>query len=401
MTAILAGIRVIEVAEHGFVPGAGALLAGWGAEVIKVEPVERGDAARGLATAASHGVNVLFQNANRRKRSIGLDLASPEGQDVLYQLVATADVFLTNKLPRVRKRLCIDVDDLRAHNPRIVYVRGSGQGVHGPEAHQGGFDGLTYWSRGGVSAALTTPGADHPVRMAGPGFGDVQSGAMLAGGVAAALFQRERTGKGVVVDSSLLATAMWAMQPSIVAAELTGVEVLPISVHDEIGNPLTNNYRTSDDRYVGLGMLESDRFWPGFCQACDVPEWLEDPRFADSGSRAQHREELTALLDELFARRPLTEWKSVLGRQEGPWTVVQYPAEVARDPQAEANGYVQTVEYDNGRTLRLVSAPVQFGGSPGTLTPAPDHGADTDDVLQELGFSRAGIARLKDAGAIG
>jgi crotonobetainyl-CoA:carnitine CoA-transferase CaiB-like acyl-CoA transferase len=236
--------------------------------------------------------------------------------------------------------------------------------------------------------------------MAGPGFGDVQSGAMLAGGVAAALFQRERTGEGVIVDSSLLATAMWAMQPSIVAAQLTGVEVLPIAAHDSVGNPLTNNYRTSDDRYVGLGMLESDRYWPGFCKVCDVPEWLDDPRFADSARRAQHRELLTARLDELFAGRTLAEWKSVLGRQEGPWTVVQYPAEVARDPQAEANGYVQTVEYDQGRSLQLVSAPVQFGGSPGTLTPAPEHGAHTEDILQELGFDWAEINRLKAAGAI-
>ena len=404
MAKPLEGVRVLEVALYAYVPSAGAILSEWGADVIKVEHPRRPDPMRGTFAwdipPGTGGFTYMWEVTNRGKRGIAVDIANPEGRQVVLRLAEQADVFLTNFLSEARQKLGIDATDIMARNPRIVYVRGSGQGVRGPEAHQGGFDGLTYWSRGGVSAALTAPGADHPVRMAGPGFGDVQSGAMLAGGVAAALFQRERTGEGVVVDSSLLASAMWAMQPSMVASELTGVGVLPIALHEEIGNPLTNNYRTSDARYIGLGMLESDRYWPGFCKVCEVPEWLDDPRFTDSVSRAEHREELTALLDELFARRPLAEWKTVLGRQEGPWTIVQTPAEVAQDPQAEANGYVQTVEYGNGRTLRLVSAPVQFGGSPGALTPAPEHGADTESVLQELGYDWADIARLKEDGAI-
>ncbi len=287
-----------------------------------------------------------------------------------------------------------------ARNPSIVYGRGSGQGAVGPDAEDGGFDGLTYWSRGGVAAALTVEGAPHPVRMAGPGFGDVQSGALLAGGIAAALFQRQRTGQGVVVDGSLLASGMWAMQPTIVASNLVGVDTLPVAEHDQVGNPLTNIYRTADGRFVGLGLLESDRFWPGFCEAVEAPDLAADGRFADSATRADHRVELTALLDEIFGRHPLSELKEILRRQEGPWTVVQYPSEVARDPQAEANGYVQDVEYDGGRTLRLVSAPVQFDQSPGKLTPAPEHGADTERVLEEFGYSWDDIARLKESGAI-
>jgi crotonobetainyl-CoA:carnitine CoA-transferase CaiB-like acyl-CoA transferase len=236
--------------------------------------------------------------------------------------------------------------------------------------------------------------------MAGPGFGDVQSGMMLAGGVGAALFQRERTGKGSVVDVSLLSAGMWAMQPTMVASSLTGVDVLPIPSHDSIGNPLVNTYRTADDRYLTFGMLESDRYWPGFCEVTGKSEWVTDPRFAGPAARADNRQVLTALLDDLFGRFTLAEWRETLGRQEGPWTVLQLPSEVLRDPQAEANRYVQDVDYGEGRTLRLISAPVQFDGSPGDLTPAPEHGAHTEEVLLEMGIDWDEIARMKGAGIV-
>lgn len=404
MTKPLEGIRVLEVALYAFVPAAGAVLAEWGAEVIKVEHPHRPDPMRGTAAwdipPGTGGFTYMWEVANRGKSGIAVDIANPEGREIVLQLVERADVFLTNFLPEARQKLGIDVADIMERNPRIVYGRGSGQGATGPDAEEGGFDGLTFWSRAGIGAALTQPGADRPVRMVGPGFGDVQSGALLAGGIAAGLFQRERTGRGVVVDGSLLATGMWAMQPTIVASNLTGVETLPIAKHDDIGNPLTNVYRTADGRFVALGMLESDRFWTGFCEVAGLAELVSDPRFTSSTERAENRRELTAILDDAFARHSYAEWREMLGRQEGPWTTVQYPSEVAADPQAEANGYVQDVDYGGGRTLRLVSAPVQFDGGPGRLSPAPDHGADTELVLQDLGYSWDDIGRLKDNGAI-
>jgi crotonobetainyl-CoA:carnitine CoA-transferase CaiB-like acyl-CoA transferase len=398
------GVRVLEVALYAYVPSAGAVLAEWGAEVIKVEHPRRPDPMRGTAAwdipPGTGGFTYMWEVTNRGKRGIAVDIANAEGRDVILKLVDQADVFLTNFLPDARQKLRIDVDDIMERNPRIVYGRGSGQGPIGPDAQEGGFDGLTFWSRGGVSAALTPPGAPHPVRMAGPGFGDVQSGALLAGGIAAGLYQRAKTGEGVVVDGSLLASGMWAMQPTIVASSLVGTPTLPIAAHDDIGNPLTNNYRTADDRYITLGLLESDRYWPAMCETLDAPELLADPRFAGADARAHNRSELTARLDRIFARRPLSEWKDILRRQEGPWTVVQYPSEVARDPQAEANGYVQDVDYGQGLNLRLVSAPIQFGATPGRLTPAPQHGADTEHVLEELGYDWDDIGRLKESGAI-
>ena len=204
-------------------------------------------------------------------------------------------------------------------------------------------------------------GAAHPVRMVGPGFGDVQAGMTLAGGVGAALYQRERTGTGSVVDVSLLSTGMWAMQPTMVASSLTGVDVLPIPAHDTIGNPLVNVYRTADGRHLTLGMLESDRYWPGFCEVTGKSDLVTDPRFCDAAARADHRELLTAMLDELFDMFTLEEWQEMLGRQEGPWTVLQYPGEVAHDPQAEANGYVQDVDYGARPDLaaRLGAGPIR------------------------------------------
>ena len=155
MTAVMDGVRVLEVAEHTFVPAASALLSDWGADVIKIEHVERGDAMRGLASTGiavvPGDVHVLLEHSNRGKRSLGLDLTAPEGLDLLYRLAATSDVFLTNKLPSVRTKLHIDVDDVRAHNPRIIYVRGTGQGERGPDADKGSYDSLAFWARAGVA----------------------------------------------------------------------------------------------------------------------------------------------------------------------------------------------------------------------------------------------------------
>lgn len=342
----------------------------------------------------------MWEVANHGKRGMAIDISKPEGGELILQMAEEADVFVTNFLTEGRRKLVIDVEEVMERNPRIIYARGSGQGPAGPDAELGGFDGLTYWERGGIAATLTPVGGDHPVRMAGPGLGDVQSGTALVGGIGAALFQRERSGKGVAVDVSLLSAGMWAMQPTVVAASLTGVDVLPIPAHDDIGNPLVNTYRTSDGRHLTLSMLESDRYWLGFREVTRRSDLVNDPGFAGSAAPVENRAALTAILAELFGSHTLAEWKDMLGRQEEPWTVLQYPGEVARDPQAEANGYVQDVNYGDGRTLRLVSAPVQFDESPGTLTPAPQYGAQTEEVLQEMGCDSEDLGWMNEAGVI-
>ncbi|MBV9665747.1 MAG: CoA transferase, partial [Actinobacteria bacterium] len=208
MTAVLDGVRILEVAEHTFVPAASALLADWGAEVIKIEHVERGDAMRGLAATGVLGiptdVHALLEHSNRGKKSLALDLTSSDGLEILYKLAATADVFLTNKLPGVRKKLHIDLDEIRAHNPKIIYVRGTGQGERGPDADKGSYDSLAFWARAGIATGCFRPEYDLVPSPPGPGFGDSIGAMTIAGGIMGALFHRERTGEATTVDVSLL-----------------------------------------------------------------------------------------------------------------------------------------------------------------------------------------------------
>src|SRR2546423_1978120 len=207
------GVRVLEVAEHTFVPAASALLADWGADVVKIEHVERGDAMRGLASTGvavvPNDVHVLLEHSDRGKRSLGLDLTSPEGLEILYKLAGTADVFLTNKLPSVRTKLKIDVDDIRAHNADIIYVRGTGQGERGPDADKGSYDQLSYWLRTGI--AMGVKQHDNVPPPPAPAFGDSIGAMNIAGAVMGALYHRERTGKATTVDVSLLHSGLWSM----------------------------------------------------------------------------------------------------------------------------------------------------------------------------------------------
>jgi crotonobetainyl-CoA:carnitine CoA-transferase CaiB-like acyl-CoA transferase len=404
---LMQGVRILEVASWTFVPAAGAVLADWGADVVKVEHPVTGDPQRGLITSglmpggAAGGVNFMVEQPNRGKRSVGLNIASPDGLELLYRLVETSDVFLTNFLPQTLSRLKIDVDSLRARNPKIIYVRGTGQGVRGPHAHKGGYDGASYWARGGIADALTPADRDWPLGQGSPGFGDLNGGMTIAGAISAALFSRERTGEAPVVDVSLLAMAMWTMSPLVVASKLFGLNRIPSGPRTQNPNPLVNMYRTKDDRFLTLMMLESDRWWPDLCQHLDRPDLADDPRFADAGARSEHREECITTLDEIFGQRTLDEWKDKLETAGGVWAPVQTVRELHDDPQAVANGYLQDVTADDGTTtFTLVANPVQFNELPPDLRRAPEHGEHTEDLLLELGVEWEDIARFKESGAI-
>jgi crotonobetainyl-CoA:carnitine CoA-transferase CaiB-like acyl-CoA transferase len=400
-TQVLSGVRVIEVAQWWFVPAAGAVLADWGADVVKVEHPVAGDPMRGLVTSGimpqTGGVNFMVEQPNRGKRGIGVDLANPHGLELLHKLVAKADVFLTNFLPAARRRLMIDVDDIRRVNPKIVYARGHGQGPKGPDAEKGGYDAASFWCRGGISHALTPPGSDGPV-MQRAAFGDSTGGALLAGGIAAALFQRERTGVAPVVDLSLLGSAMWIMAPDIIAAKLLGMD-LPAGDRTAPPNPIVNSYRTQDGRWLFLNMLQSDRNWPELVEHLGHPELVTDPRFADARARFENRAECARVLEGIFASRTLADWRARLAHIEGVWQPMQTPRELNDDVQAHANGYLPAVDRDGSR-FTLVASPVQFDEQPVALRPAPDLGQHTEEVLLELGLSWDEIGVYRDSGAI-
>ena len=404
MTAILEGVRILEVAEQTFVPSAAALLSDYGAEVIKIEHHERGDAMRGLVSAgilSTEGdVHPLMEHSNRGKRSLGLNLATDEGRDILYNLAATSDVFLHNKLPSVRKKLKIDVDDVRSHNPRIIYVSGTGQGERGPEADRGAYDSLAFWSRTGVAYATTWPEYGHLVGLPGPGFGDSLGGMTIAGGILGALFHRERTGEALTVDVSLLATGMWAMGQSIALSLLNNIPQAPLPLDMLHPNPLVGQYLTKDQRWFVISSLQVGKYWPEFVTLLGKPEWAADPRFADLGSLMEHRSEAVALLEGFFADHTIIEIREMLADYSGQWAVAENTLEVAEDPQTSANGYLQACETASGSPFKLVTAPVQFGGEPAPVHRSPEFNEHADGVLAELGLDGEAIIDLKIKGIV-
>src|SRR3954468_6878612 len=374
MTAVMQGVRILEVAEHTFVPAASALLADWGAEVIKIEHVERGDAMRGLATSGTvslgGGVHVLLEHSNRGKQSLGLDLKSEEGLEILYRLAAVSDVFLTNKLPSVRTKLKVDVDDIRAHNPNIIYVRGTGQGERGPDADKGSYDSLAFWARAGIAIGAMRPEYDVVPAPPAPGFGDSIGAMTIAGGIMGALFHRERTGEATTVDVSLLGTGMWAMGQAIGLSLMFDQPWRPPPAA-LTGNPLAQTYGTKDERSVAFTCLQAGKYWPDFCKVIGRPELADDERFADHASLLANSVEAIQILTEHFATATLEEWRGRLEPFTGQWTVVQHTLEVVTDPQTVANGYMQKCETAAGKAFQLVAAPVQFGEEPAVPERAP------------------------------
>ncbi len=406
MQGMMQGVKVLEVAQWWFVPAAGAVLADWGADVIKVEHPLTGDGQRGLAAvgfkSTEGNVDFMMQQSNRGKRSVGIDLAHPEGRELLYALAEQCDVFLTNFLPDARERLEIDVEHIRARNPNIIYVRGHGHGPKGPDAGKGGYDATAFWSRGGIAHMLTPAGLENPV-MQRAAFGDSIGAMTVAGGIAAALFGRERTGEAPVVDISLLNTAMWVLAPDIVASKLIegGGSFIPKFSRKQAPNPVGNSYKTKDGRWLLLMMLQPDKHWADFCRHIDRPDLIEDERFADSPARFKNREAAIGILDEIFASRTLDEWRQQFASMEGPWAPMQSAEELHDDVQVLENGYLPDIDGADKGHFKLVASPVQFDEAPIEIgSPSPEMGQHTEAVLLEMGVEWEQIAALKESGAI-
>jgi crotonobetainyl-CoA:carnitine CoA-transferase CaiB-like acyl-CoA transferase len=341
--------------------------------------------------------NPNIEHANRGKRSLGLDMARPEGRQVLYDLTRRSDVFLTSFLPATRRRLGIDVEDIREVNPRIIYARGSALGPRGAEAERGGYDSTAFWARGTTAASLTPPGVEGMIPPPGPAYGDTISGTNLAGGIAAALLKRERTGEPSIVDVSLLGSGVWAMGHGIALSQHLGEPLVapPLGAHGAMANPLTGLYVTADGRYLCLTMLQPAKFWADTCRHLDRPEMADDPRFATAELIAANTGQAVKILREAIASRTLAEWTERFATLAGPWAPVQDTLQVGEDAQVRANEYLV-----RAGELELVASPVQFDLSPPQLGPAPEFAAQTEEILMELGLDWERILALKAAGAV-
>jgi crotonobetainyl-CoA:carnitine CoA-transferase CaiB-like acyl-CoA transferase len=404
MTAVMQGVRVLEVAEHTFVPAASALLADWGAEVIKIEHVERGDAMRGLMSsgiaAISSDVHVLLEHSNRGKQSLGLDLSTPEGLDILGKLAATCDVFLTNKLPPVRTKLKIDVDDIRAHNPNVIYVRGSGQGERGPEADRGSYDSLAYWCRAGIAMGMKLEEYDYVPMPPAPAFGDSIGAMTIAGGIMGALFHRERTGEATTVDVSLLSVGLWSMGAALALSLQFGMGWRPPPAGASTGNPLVTTYTTKDDRFLSFSCLQAAKYWPELCEIVKRPELATDERFADADAIRENAAVATDLLRAVFAERTADEWRERLADFSGQWVLVQDTLEATSDPQTVANGYVAECTTAEGAAYQLATAPVQYNGEAAQPARAPEFNEHGDAILADLGLDWDTVVDLKVRGVV-
>ncbi len=401
MAGALSGVKVIELGTMAAVPGGAAILAEWGADVLKVEDPGGGDPARTLNVIPDAGgrgeAGPLWEQANRNKRSAAIDIRNEKGRDALLKLVEGADVFVTSTRHAGLERGGLAYEHLRVVNERIIYCHLSGYGREGDEAWRPGYDALCYWSRSGLADSLTPVGQTPlPQR---PALGDHTTSIAIAAGVCSALYVRERTGKGQEIRASLLHTGLWVTSMDQVTASISQKE-LPKMSSSAIRNPMANYYKTKDG-YISILSLQMDRFWERFCRAVDRPDLLENPRYATRELQMEHAQELAGIFQEEFVKRGVWEWAKPLDDADIRWGVIQTTLQATKDKQAWANGYFHTLEHPDIDHVDVVTAPVQFSETPGAVTTAsPDLGQHTEEVLLDAGYTWDDITGLKDAGAI-
>ena len=397
MPGPLQGVKVVEITMFQQGPVAGMRLGDLGADVIKVEP-QTGDPGRGMmrivgADTGLKGRNYYFESNNRNKRSIVLDLKTEKGIEIFLKLIDRSDVFLTNMGIEVPQRLGIGPEKLMARNPRLIYAHASGWGRMGPDAEVPSFD-YTGIARSGTMMMSGERGGPPGTLI--PGMGDEQGGLVCAWAITAALYAREKTGKGQLVDTSLMGSLIALHGVNFAAPGVLGQE-FPRLLRAEAGNPIYNHYKCADGKWIVIAHLQPDRYWPNVCRALSLEELEYDPRFASIEARHDNAKELVAIMDKRFAMKTRVEWMDIFDKEDVIYTSVQSASEVFMDPQALANQYIIQVDHPVWGKIKMLGFPWAFHETPASVRrEAPELGQHTEEVLLELDYTWDDISKLKD-----
>ena len=396
---IFEGLKVLDCASFIAAPAAATVLSDFGADVIKIEPPGSGDPYRNLPNlpgypASEHNFAWLLESRN--KRSLALDLSKAEGQSVLHRFAADADVFITNYPPAVRERLGITYDHLAPRNTRLIYASFTGYGEKGEEANKPGFDSNAYWARSGLMDLVRADIHTTPARSIA-GMGDHPCAMAFYGAIVTALYKRERTGKGSHVSSNLMANGVWAA--SVLAqAKLCGARFGERRPRERALNAVTNHYRCKDDRWIILSLLNEDRQWPTLARCLAREDLISDPRFATRADRHARSLELIKIFDEIFATRPLAEWRKLLDGNGLVFGVVGILDDIPTDRQMLDNEVLVPFEND---TMLTINSPIWVSGA-SKVPPrkAPGIGEHSDEILRQAGFDEASIRKLRTFGTV-
>lgn len=400
---VLEGVRVVDWSIFQVGPFAGAMLADLGADVIHLEELGKGDRLRGLQsflglrTTLPGGRHIHFEEHNRNKKSLAIDLRQEGGREAVYRLVAKSDVFLTNLRPATVKAVGMDYETLSRHNPRLIYASASGFGSRGPDAALPSID-IIGCARSGSMWGCSA-GGDTPVLLT-PGIGDRIASIHLAYGVLAALLARDKYGVGQEVKTSQLGS-MIALQGFGIMPPILLEKEYPRHERTRPGNALYNYYRCQDGRWIVVGMIEK-RYWKPFCEAIGEPELAVDPRFATDEGRSQHRELLVEILDRVFATKTCGEWCELFKQRDFLFSPVNTYSDLAHDEQVLANDYITTWDHPVLGPTKFVGFPIEMEATPLTLrSAAPECGQHTEEILTEVcGYSWEEVADLREGGAI-
>lgn len=398
MNKPLAGVRVIDLTYFVAGPGTAKILADWGADVIKVEP-SFGDPARKTGATMTMPIeddnNPFYSLYNSNKRGLSINLKDPKGLELMEKLLASANAFVTSYRTGALKRLGLDYESMSQRHPHIVWGQINGFGDYGPAKDDPGFDTVAFWARSGAMIDIAEMGQpiNPPI-----GFGDATTSCSLAGGICAALFEQQRTGKGQKVMVSLFGQAIWNLSSLMASTQFS--DVYPKTRLNAI-SPVINSYKCADGRWIFLSILEHERYFEALCKVIGREDLIDDERYNTTLGGKKNAKELIAIIDEAFQCCTQDEWVKKLTQADIAHERIQHVVEVLDDAQALENKYIVEVEARNGDMVKTAMTPVKFGSiDPNLDCDAPFIGQHNREVFKELGYSDEEIDAFEASGVL-